>query len=67
MPAMAGLAIVFQELLPDDNYVAGLWLQDLLRGLLWAYHYRYNPWFTEIVRPGVLGLTSLRTITNGAL
>ncbi|KAL7929142.1 heterokaryon incompatibility protein domain-containing protein [Trichoderma chlorosporum] len=43
LPAMAGLATKFQEFLPDDKYVAGLWMQDLLRGLLWAYHHQWSP------------------------
>ncbi|KAF2478251.1 HET-domain-containing protein [Lindgomyces ingoldianus] len=33
-PALSGLAKCFQQVL-NDEYVAGLWRNDLLRGLLW--------------------------------
>jgi len=34
LPALSGLAKVFQKCLKDD-YLAGLWKRDLLHGLLW--------------------------------
>ena len=36
LPALSGLAGKFLEILPDDEYVAGLWKGDLIRGLFWA-------------------------------
>lgn len=37
LPAMSGLAsIVHSYLAEEERYVAGLWLKDLHRGLLWA-------------------------------
>jgi hypothetical protein len=35
LPALSGLAKVFMLHL-DDQYVAGLWRGDILRGVLWA-------------------------------
>lgn len=34
LPALSGLASSFQDVL-KDHYLAGLWRQDLIRGLLW--------------------------------
>ncbi|KAM3076281.1 hypothetical protein ACMFMG_006215 [Clarireedia jacksonii] len=36
-PALSGLATEFAYLL-DDEYVAGLWRKDLLKGLCWKWH-----------------------------
>jgi hypothetical protein len=33
--AISGLAKMFGDMIRDDEYVAGLWKRDLLRGLLW--------------------------------
>jgi hypothetical protein len=33
--AISGLAQVFSEMIPCQEYVAGLWKADLIRGLLW--------------------------------
>ncbi|KAL9024454.1 MAG: hypothetical protein Q9196_006505 [Gyalolechia fulgens] len=36
LPALSGLAHAFHHMYTnDDTYVAGLWLHDLMRGLLW--------------------------------
>ena len=37
LPALSGLAQRFNALLRNDKYLAGLWGEDLLRGLLWAH------------------------------
>ncbi|KAI8939158.1 hypothetical protein NX059_004992 [Plenodomus lindquistii] len=42
-PALSGLAKYFQVVLKDD-YIAGMWRKDMLRGLLW----RPNVWRQEI-------------------
>jgi hypothetical protein len=39
LPALSGLAAAFQNLL-DDQYCAGLWKDDMIRGLLWRSHPR---------------------------
>lgn len=36
LPALSGLADAFLKKLPDEEYVAGLWKGDTIRGLLWA-------------------------------
>lgn len=36
LPALSGLAAAFQLILPGDQYCAGLWRKDLIRGLLWT-------------------------------
>jgi hypothetical protein len=38
MPAMAGLAVKFQELWPKAKYLHGIWSNDLLDGLAWSNH-----------------------------
>jgi|SRR3569833_553676 len=53
LPAISGIAKVFMRNLNDDTYVAGLWEEDIYRGLLWyatmtsaeeALHYRAPSW-----------------------
>lgn len=36
LPAIAGLASIMNSALGGDRYVAGLWLSDIHRGLLWS-------------------------------
>lgn len=33
--AISGLARAFKQVVPNDEYVAGLWRSDLVRGMLW--------------------------------
>lgn len=33
--AISGLAKIFGDMIQDDEYIAGLWKRDLIRGLLW--------------------------------
>ncbi|KEY67735.1 hypothetical protein S7711_04055 [Stachybotrys chartarum IBT 7711] len=35
LPAISGLAKIFGSIIRSDEYVAGLWKPDLIRGLLW--------------------------------
>jgi Heterokaryon incompatibility protein (HET) len=35
LPALAGIALLFQQIL-SDTYIAGLWNQDIAAGLLWV-------------------------------
>lgn len=37
LPALSGIAAAFQNLLQDD-YCAGLWRRDIVRGLCWSRH-----------------------------
>ena len=37
LPALSGIAAAFQNLLQDD-YCAGLWRNDIVRGLCWSRH-----------------------------
>ncbi|OCL09971.1 HET-domain-containing protein [Glonium stellatum] len=36
LPAVSGLAAEINKRLEDDQYIAGLWREDLKRGLLWS-------------------------------
>ncbi|RTE83533.1 hypothetical protein BHE90_001919 [Fusarium euwallaceae] len=36
LPALSGVVKRFHEKIPHDNYLAGLWEQDITRGLLWT-------------------------------
>ncbi|RSL59013.1 hypothetical protein CEP54_007520 [Fusarium duplospermum] len=36
LPAFSGVVKRFHEKIPHDNYLAGLWEQDITRGLLWT-------------------------------
>lgn len=36
LPALSGLAAEINKKLEDDQYIAGLWREDLERGLLWS-------------------------------
>ncbi|KAI4221726.1 MAG: hypothetical protein LQ349_007778, partial [Xanthoria aureola] len=39
LPATSGLATMFrQSFVAEDDYIAGLWRQDLAQGLLWLVH-----------------------------
>ncbi|RAL05933.1 HET-domain-containing protein [Aspergillus ibericus CBS 121593] len=42
LPALSGIAQT-HSLALDDQYIAGLWVQDLAYGLLWAPRYAMNP------------------------
>lgn len=42
LPAMSSLAQIFQEAIGDE-YVAGLWKHDLVRGLMWHYYRDIKP------------------------
>ncbi|XXH04541.1 hypothetical protein Hte_010958 [Hypoxylon texense] len=35
LPALSGIAAVVGKLRPDDRYLAGLWRDDIIRGLSW--------------------------------
>lgn len=37
LPALAGLAQAFLEQMPDNSYLAGLWMRTLLDDILWAH------------------------------
>ncbi|OTA77272.1 hypothetical protein M434DRAFT_402379 [Hypoxylon sp. CO27-5] len=39
LPALAGAAALFKSTKPTATYVAGLWKEDLVRGLLWTAHH----------------------------
>ncbi|KAI1138470.1 HET-domain-containing protein [Hypoxylon sp. FL0543] len=43
LPALAGAAALFKSTKPAATYVAGLWKEDLARGLLWAAHHVQIP------------------------
>lgn len=43
LPAIAGAAALFQEKPTPATYVAGLWKEDIARGLLWGAHYSHVP------------------------
>ncbi|KAI1390602.1 HET-domain-containing protein [Hypoxylon trugodes] len=43
LPAVAGAAALFRTPRPDSTYVAGLWKEDIVRGLLWCAHYDHMP------------------------
>lgn len=36
LPALSGVARKFHEKIPHDNYLAGIWRQDIARGLWWT-------------------------------
>ncbi|KAI1774346.1 HET-domain-containing protein [Hypoxylon cercidicola] len=43
LPALAGAAALFRSTKPAATYVAGLWKEDIARGLLWCAHYDHMP------------------------
>ncbi|KAI2603624.1 HET-domain-containing protein [Hypoxylon sp. NC1633] len=43
LPALAGAATLFRSTRPAATYVAGLWKEDISRGLLWCAHYDHIP------------------------
>ncbi|KAI4864563.1 HET-domain-containing protein [Hypoxylon rubiginosum] len=43
LPALAGAAALFKSTKPAATYVAGLWKEDVARGLLWCAHYDHMP------------------------
>ncbi|KAL7622708.1 hypothetical protein AAE478_006386 [Parahypoxylon ruwenzoriense] len=43
LPALAGAAVLFKSTKPATTYVAGLWKEDIARGLLWCAHYDHVP------------------------
>lgn len=43
LPALAGAAALFKSTKPAATYVAGLWKEDIARGLLWCAHYDHMP------------------------
>ncbi|KAI1764625.1 HET-domain-containing protein [Hypoxylon sp. FL1150] len=43
LPALAGAAALFKSTKPGATYVAGLWKEDIARGLLWCAHYYHMP------------------------
>jgi Heterokaryon incompatibility protein (HET) len=47
-PALSGIASAFQARLQNDTYIAGLWKNDIVRGLLWC---TYDPAFTRYAKP----------------
>ncbi len=54
LPALSGLATKFSQLLgvPESDYVAGLWQQDLFRSLIWIPvigHDKDPPDFNELI------------------
>lgn len=38
LPAIAGVAAAFSDLLQDDTYLAGIWEKDYLTGLAWSVY-----------------------------
>jgi hypothetical protein len=49
LPAIAGVATKFADRIKNVEYVAGLWLQDLPAGLLWASS-SFNEWSNKHLR-----------------
>ncbi|KAI2620888.1 HET-domain-containing protein [Hypomontagnella submonticulosa] len=43
LPAVAGAAALFKSTKPTATYVAGLWKEDIARGLLWCANYYHQP------------------------
>ncbi|KAI0159967.1 HET-domain-containing protein [Hypoxylon sp. FL1284] len=43
LPALAGAAALFRSTRPTATYLAGLWKEDMARGLLWCAHYDHMP------------------------
>ncbi|KAI1371390.1 HET-domain-containing protein [Hypoxylon crocopeplum] len=43
LPALAGAATLLKSTRPGATYVAGLWKEDIVRGLLWCAHYYHMP------------------------
>ncbi|XXG99692.1 hypothetical protein Hte_006033 [Hypoxylon texense] len=43
LPALAGAAALFKSTKPAATYAAGLWKEDVARGLLWCAHYDHVP------------------------
>ncbi|KAF2823094.1 hypothetical protein CC86DRAFT_409861 [Ophiobolus disseminans] len=41
LAALSGLADAFQRIL-DDKYIAGIWMNDIVRGLFWVSRYRQH-------------------------
>ena len=54
LAAIAGLATEFEEQGRDREYIAGLWKEDLLRGLLWSPMAKYHE-TREHFPHGILG------------
>ncbi|OTA99437.1 hypothetical protein M426DRAFT_29012, partial [Hypoxylon sp. CI-4A] len=43
LPAVAGVASLFKSTKPSATYVAGLWKEDIAKGILWCAHYYHLP------------------------
>ncbi|OTB18675.1 hypothetical protein K445DRAFT_19277 [Daldinia sp. EC12] len=43
LPAVVGAAALFKSTKPNATYIAGLWREDIGRGLLWCAHYYHAP------------------------
>ncbi|KAF3063750.1 putative heterokaryon incompatibility protein [Daldinia childiae] len=43
LPAVIGAAALFKSTKPTATYIAGLWQEDIARGLLWCAHYYHMP------------------------
>ncbi|KAI0847267.1 HET-domain-containing protein [Daldinia vernicosa] len=43
LPAVVGAAALFKSTKPTATYIAGLWREDIARGLLWCAHYYHAP------------------------
>ncbi|RDX40747.1 HET-domain-containing protein [Lentinus brumalis] len=43
LPALAGAAAIFRTARGEGTYVAGLWREDIVQGIVWGAHYRHYP------------------------
>ncbi|RDW63573.1 hypothetical protein BP6252_11118 [Coleophoma cylindrospora] len=69
LPALSGLAELVQEI-TGDSYCAGLWKNDLIRGLLWHYG-AHRPYareriykYTPPLQPGIVLVETDVELTN---
>ena len=42
-PALAGAAAIFRKARGEGTYVAGIWKEDIVQGLVWGAHYYHYP------------------------
>ncbi|RPD52936.1 HET-domain-containing protein [Lentinus tigrinus ALCF2SS1-7] len=43
LPALAGAAAIFHKAHGRGTYIAGLWKEDIVQGLIWGAHYHHFP------------------------
>lgn len=43
LPALAGAAAIFRKARGEGTYIAGLWKEDIVQGLVWGAHYHHFP------------------------